>query len=78
MNNRNTTKRNTPFVSEIEFIENIRRENPEFGQYTLARQIENGEHGDGAYFRTYYSILSVIRRFDAKQAAARVPNHVMA
>lgn len=63
---------------EVEAIRRIRVRNPEIGPYTLARRIKNadvrlGNDPDGSNalalkckHRPLLSILSVIRRFDAK------------
>jgi hypothetical protein len=67
------------YSQEVEAIRQIRGLNPALGPYVLARRIKSGSvrlHNDTdgsnalaikCRFRPFYSILSVIRRFDDKR-----------
>jgi len=66
------------FPFEVAAIQAIRTRNPNVGQKTLARKIVNRDfteksidYSDSrkAYWRSFLSVYSVIRRFDAKAKA---------
>lgn len=66
-------KRKSPYPYEIREVETVRKDNPNVGPYTLARLIKANHFGRetalSSSHRTFYSILSVIRRYDARQKA---------
>lgn len=58
------------FAMEHAAIIEVRKVAPKVGASVLAKKIKNSEIPAGtACFRSFYSIYSVIRRYDAKQKA---------
>lgn len=61
------------FPDEFKSITSLRAANPQMPAKTLARKISNAEEDFlGASGRSFLSIYSVIRRYDAKAKAAAV------
>ena len=60
-------------VDERKQIIDARKDNPNMGAYALAAKLCGGPSGYfGPANRPYYSVLSVIRRYDAEQKGSHV------